>query len=41
VATEAFGGGAEFVVVLPEALTEPDLEPALTVPGEPAEEESR
>ncbi|WP_369190505.1 ATP-binding protein [Streptomyces sp. R08] len=42
VVTEAFGGGAEFVVVLPEALTEPDLAPALTAPGEPvAEEESR
>lgn len=40
--TEAFGGGAEFVVVLPEALTGPDLAPALTAPGEPvAEEESR
>ncbi|MDO0937183.1 sensor histidine kinase [Streptomyces sp. DG2A-72] len=41
---EAHGGGAEFTVVLPEALTEPDLEPALTVPSAPAsaaEEESR
>ncbi len=27
---EAYGGGAEFAVVLPEALTEPDPEPALT-----------
>ncbi|WP_328355319.1 sensor histidine kinase [Streptomyces sp. NBC_00445] len=41
---EAHGGGAEFTVVLPEALTEPDLEPALTVPSAPASaaaEESR
>ncbi|WP_217141974.1 sensor histidine kinase [Streptomyces sp. AC627_RSS907] len=39
---EAHGGGAEFVVVLPEALAEPDAEPALTVPVNPAaEEESR
>ncbi|MFD7283009.1 ATP-binding protein [Streptomyces sp. NPDC059862] len=43
---EAAGGGAEFTVVLPEALAlaEPDPEPALTVPsGQPAaaEEESR
>ncbi|MGI5378758.1 ATP-binding protein [Streptomyces sp. CA-251387] len=41
---EAAGGGAEFTVVLPEALAEPDLEPALTVPSDPqtvAEEESR
>ncbi|MGP4085951.1 sensor histidine kinase [Streptomyces sp. KR55] len=43
---EATGGGAEFTVVLPEALApaEPDPEPALTVPsGQPAtaEEESR
>ncbi|WP_079085268.1 ATP-binding protein [Streptomyces dysideae] len=41
---EAAGGGAEFTVVLPEALAEPDLEPALTVPPAPqtaAEEESR
>ncbi|WP_199924512.1 sensor histidine kinase [Streptomyces sp. WM6386] len=30
--TEADGGGAEFTVVLPEALAGPDLEPALTVP---------
>ncbi|MFE2277783.1 ATP-binding protein [Streptomyces sp. NPDC059454] len=40
---EAHGGGAEFTVVLPEALTEPGAEPALTgasVPGT-AEEESR
>ncbi|MFF4575310.1 ATP-binding protein [Streptomyces sp. NPDC001410] len=32
----ADGGGAEFTVVLPEALTEPELEPALTGSGEPA-----
>ncbi|MBZ9642703.1 sensor histidine kinase [Streptomyces sp. PSKA30] len=43
---EAVGGGAEFTVVLPEALAlaEPDPEPALTVPSaQPAaaEEESR
>ncbi|MFI7409780.1 ATP-binding protein [Streptomyces sp. NPDC049627] len=41
---EAAGGGAEFTVVLPEALAEPDLEPVLTVPSDPqsaAEEESR
>lgn len=43
---EAAGGGAEFTVVLPEALAEADLEPALTVSSEPrphtvAEEESR
>ncbi|MFJ7769334.1 ATP-binding protein [Streptomyces sp. NPDC097107] len=44
---EAHGGGAEFVVVLPEALTEPDLDPstpapALTAPvNTAAEEESR
>ncbi|MEU6381503.1 sensor histidine kinase [Streptomyces sp. NPDC046909] len=31
--TEAVGGGAEFTVVLPEALTGPDLQPALTVPS--------
>ncbi|MFF4036524.1 ATP-binding protein [Streptomyces sp. NPDC001816] len=45
----ADGGGAEFTVVLPEALTEPELEPALTGSGEPppgdvptaAEEEAR
>ncbi|MFF6912300.1 ATP-binding protein [Streptomyces sp. NPDC012466] len=40
---EAHGGGAEFTVVLPEALTEPGPEPAaLTVPPAPqtAEEES-
>ncbi|MFI1720979.1 ATP-binding protein [Streptomyces sp. NPDC020489] len=30
--TEADGGGAEFTVVLPEALAGPDLEPALTAP---------
>ncbi|MEV7081027.1 sensor histidine kinase [Streptomyces sp. NPDC093516] len=29
----AHGGGAEFTVVLPEALTEPGPEPALTVPS--------
>ncbi|WP_432192903.1 ATP-binding protein [Streptomyces sp. bgisy027] len=43
---EAAGGGAEFTVVLPEALAEADLEPALSVPSDPhphtvAEEESR
>ncbi|MFE6822928.1 ATP-binding protein [Streptomyces sp. NPDC057690] len=40
---EADGGGAEFTVVLPEALTEPDPEPALTAPAKSsaAEEESR
>ncbi|WP_217211369.1 sensor histidine kinase [Streptomyces sp. AC550_RSS872] len=42
---EAAGGGAEFTVVLPEALAEPGLEPALTVPSDArtaaAEEESR
>ncbi|MFH8977647.1 ATP-binding protein [Streptomyces sp. NPDC017890] len=39
---EAHGGGAEFVVVLPEALTEPDLEHAFTAPvNTAAEEESR
>ncbi|MFF5016108.1 ATP-binding protein [Streptomyces sp. NPDC001165] len=32
----ADGGGAEFTVVLPEALTEPELEPALTGSGEQA-----
>ncbi|MFI9827200.1 ATP-binding protein [Streptomyces sp. NPDC051913] len=36
--TEADGGGAEFTVVLPEALTGDDLEPALTVPAAPEEE---
>ncbi|MFJ5772638.1 ATP-binding protein [Streptomyces sp. NPDC093094] len=43
-AGEAPGGGAEFTVVLPEALAGPDLEAALTVPspGRTApEEESR
>ncbi|MFE0805122.1 ATP-binding protein [Streptomyces sp. NPDC058812] len=30
---EAHGGGAEFVVVLPEALAEPDLAPDLTTPA--------
>ncbi|MFE5918977.1 ATP-binding protein [Streptomyces sp. NPDC056468] len=41
---EAAGGGAEFTVVLPEALAEPDLEPALAMPSDAqtvAEEESR
>ncbi|MGC9543305.1 ATP-binding protein [Streptomyces sp. UG1] len=41
---EAAGGGAQFTVVLPEALAEPALEPALTMPSDPhtvAEEESR
>ncbi|MEV5761174.1 sensor histidine kinase [Streptomyces tendae] len=39
---EAYGGGAEFVVVLPEALTEASPEPALTAPvTTAAEEESR
>ncbi|MFF7167305.1 ATP-binding protein [Streptomyces sp. NPDC008086] len=41
---EAAGGGAEFTVVLPEALAGPDLEPALAVPSDAqpvAEEESR
>ncbi|MFE5894418.1 ATP-binding protein [Streptomyces sp. NPDC056462] len=41
---EAAGGGAEFTVVLPEALAEPALEPALAVPSDAqtvAEEESR
>ncbi|PPS90114.1 Sensor histidine kinase DcuS [Streptomyces sp. MH60] len=39
---EAYGGGAEFVVVLPEALTEPSPQPALTAPAPTAaEEESR
>jgi two-component system, CitB family, sensor kinase len=38
---EAYGGGAEFVVVLPEALTEPDPEPALTSPVTTADKESR
>ncbi|MEW2072310.1 sensor histidine kinase [Streptomyces sp. NPDC013433] len=39
----ASGGGAEFTVVLPEALTEPGAEPALTGASAPgaAEEESR
>ncbi|MEV7891931.1 sensor histidine kinase [Streptomyces sp. NPDC002817] len=36
--TEADGGGAEFTVVLPEALAGPDLEPALTVPAVVEEE---
>ncbi|QOV35054.1 sensor histidine kinase [Streptomyces ferrugineus] len=41
---DAAGGGAQFTVVLPEALAEPALEPALTMPSDPhavAEEESR
>ncbi|PTN00440.1 ATP-binding protein [Streptomyces sp. VMFN-G11Ma] len=39
---EAHGGGAEFTVVLPEALTESAPEPALTAPVETSvEEESR
>jgi two-component system CitB family sensor kinase len=39
---DAHGGGAEFTVVLPEALAEPDPEPALTAPPAPqtAKEES-
>ncbi|MFF4833193.1 ATP-binding protein [Streptomyces sp. NPDC001315] len=37
--SEADGGGAEFTVVLPEALAGPDLEPALTGPAESAVEE--
>ncbi|WP_328344155.1 sensor histidine kinase [Streptomyces violaceus] len=32
---ESYGGGAEFTVVLPEALAEPGPEPALTVPSAP------
>ncbi|MGW0863197.1 ATP-binding protein [Streptomyces koelreuteriae] len=32
---EAYGGGAEFTVVLPDALTEPGPEPALTAPSAP------
>ncbi|MFJ8106605.1 ATP-binding protein [Streptomyces sp. NPDC096132] len=39
---EAAGGGAEFTVVLPEALAGPDLEPALAAPAKgTVEEESR
>ncbi|WP_340375469.1 sensor histidine kinase [Streptomyces sp. SS7] len=39
---EAVGGGAEFTVVLPEALAGPDLEPALTATANgTVEEESR
>ncbi|MCL8013001.1 sensor histidine kinase [Streptomyces sp. AS02] len=44
VVDEAAGGGAEFTVVLPEALAEPDLEPVLAVPSDAqsvTEEESR
>ncbi|MET9385459.1 sensor histidine kinase [Streptomyces sp. NPDC002928] len=37
--SEADGGGAEFTVVLPEALAEPDLEPALSGPAESAVKE--
>ncbi|WP_189939308.1 ATP-binding protein [Streptomyces aurantiogriseus] len=38
----AHGGGAEFTVVLPEALAQPDLEPALTAPAKSTvEKESR
>ncbi|WP_316758467.1 sensor histidine kinase [Streptomyces herbicida] len=37
--SEADGGGAEFTVVLPEALTEPDLAPALTASVANADEE--
>ncbi|MER5757188.1 sensor histidine kinase [Streptomyces sp. NPDC002088] len=37
--SEADGGGAEFTVVLPEALAEPDLEPALSGPAQSAVEE--
>ncbi|MGI5429101.1 sensor histidine kinase [Streptomyces sp. CA-179760] len=32
---ESYGGGAEFTVVLPEALTEPGPAPALTAPSAP------
>ncbi|GGV84397.1 histidine kinase [Streptomyces griseoloalbus] len=39
---EAHGGGAEFTVVLPEALTEPSTQPALAgASGPTADEESR
>ncbi|MFF4543508.1 ATP-binding protein [Streptomyces sp. NPDC001435] len=38
--SEADGGGAEFTVVLPEALTEPGLAPALTAPVASADEEA-
>ncbi|GGW67061.1 sensor histidine kinase [Streptomyces griseoloalbus] len=39
---EAHGGGAEFTVVLPEALTEPSAQPALAgASGPTADEESR
>ncbi len=46
---DAAGGGAEFTVVLPEALTDPEAEPALTAPSareaveavEAVEEEAR
>ncbi|WP_030184462.1 ATP-binding protein [Streptomyces violaceorubidus] len=39
---KAYGGGAEFVIVLPDALTEPVPHPALTAPvTAAAEEESR
>ncbi|WP_432157300.1 MULTISPECIES: ATP-binding protein [unclassified Streptomyces] len=36
---EATGGGAEFTVVLPEALTGPDAEPALSAPARSTDEE--
>ncbi|MFF8321443.1 ATP-binding protein [Streptomyces bobili] len=40
--SDADGGGAEFTVVLPEALTEAELEPALAAPAQStAEEETR
>jgi two-component system CitB family sensor kinase len=38
--SEADGGGAEFTVVLPEALTEPGLAPALSTPVASADEEA-
>ncbi|MEV0183586.1 sensor histidine kinase [Streptomyces sp. NPDC050625] len=38
--SEADGGGAEFTVVLPEALTEPGLAPALSAPVASADEEA-
>lgn len=39
---DALGGGAEFTVVLPEALTEAEPEPALAAPAQgTVEEESR
>jgi two-component system CitB family sensor kinase len=40
--SDAHGGGAEFTVVLPEALTEAELEPALAAPTQStAEKETR